>query len=294
MLILSDMSDTATTSATAKLHLTKVQATGNDFLLVLDPDGLRPLRRETVAALCDRRLGIGADGMIRAVRSASIPEGACLAASAEWFMDYVNADGSVAEMCGNGVRAFVRYLVHRELVSGRLAVGTRAGVRWVERVRGGFRIDMGPWRITGRTMVRADGISERRGLAINLGNPHVVVPVSGEELAALRLAQAPALDPPAPEGANVEFVVTECTEGMGRVRMRVSERGVGETLSCGTGSVAAALAAREWAGGVPNVWEVRIPGGVVEVEMTGGEKEQVTLAGPAEVVFDGEFTFHHP
>ncbi|BEJ11247.1 hypothetical protein CspHIS471_0106690 [Cutaneotrichosporon sp. HIS471] len=295
MLILSDV-DRSSSSAPKTLHLTKVQATGNDFLLLSDPEGLPLLQPHQIAALCDRRFGIGADGVIRVIRSRHIPEGAANLEqdpTAEWFMDYVNADGSIAEMCGNGVRAFVRYLIYSGLnplrVGERIAVGTRAGLRWVERLEEGFRIDMGNWKITGHHLVKADGITIKTGLGINLGNPHIVVSLNANELDALQLGNTPILDPPAINGANIEFVVTESIE-VGRIRMRVSERGVGETLSCGTGSVAAALAAREWAGGAPHAWEVCIPGGRVQVAMTGGEDERVTLTGPAEVVFDGEFT----
>ncbi|GMK54568.1 hypothetical protein CspeluHIS016_0111540 [Cutaneotrichosporon spelunceum] len=289
-----------TSSGSGRIRLTKVQATGNDFLLLCDADGIAPLPAAAVAALCARRLGVGADGIIRAVHSAHITEGAAILhqdPAAKWFMDYVNADGSRAEMCGNGVRAFVRYLVYAGLASlpvgGGIAVGTRAGVRHVHRTCGGFTIDMGLWRVTGRHVVRADGIAQREGVGINLGNPHVVVAVGADELEALRLERTPVLEPPARDGANVEFVVIECSEGRGRVRMRVSERGVGETQSCGTGSVAAALAARKWAGGTLNIWEVCMPGGSVEVAMTGADEERVTLTGPAEVVFDGEFTLPH-
>jgi diaminopimelate epimerase len=95
------------------IHFTKGQGTGNDFVLIADPDGALDLSREQLAAIADRRFGVGADGVIRAVRSANLPEGAAALAEddgAEWYMDYHNADGSPSEMCGNGIRVFAEFL----------------------------------------------------------------------------------------------------------------------------------------------------------------------------------------
>ena len=282
---------------------TKGHGTGNDFVIIADHDGQLSLSSEQVAVLCDRHFGIGADGVLRVVRSAAIPEGAAALAeepAAEWFMDYRNADGSVAEMCGNGIRVFVHYLVRSGLATieqgATLPIGTRAGVRDVTRSANGYQVDLGAWRLSGDDpLVRADGLTVTRpGLGIDLGNPHVVVALASEaELALLELTRAPELDPVLPAGANVEFVVPGeplVRDGIGHVRMRVSERGVGETLSCGTGVAATALAVRYWAGAqAPNNWQVEVPGGTLAVRMFPAEDgEHVALSGPAQLVFQGE------
>jgi len=287
------------------LRFTKGQGTGNDFVLVSDPEGELALTPTQRAALADRRFGVGGDGVIRAVRSASIPAGQALLAhepDAEWFMDYTNADGSLAEMCGNGIRVFVRYLLDEglaELEHGQsIAIGTRAGVVDVHRLSAGFAADLGRWRLDGtEPLVRANGLAVARpGLGIDVGNPHVVVALaSDDELDALDLGRAPQLDPAPEAGANVEFVVPAdplVVDGVGRIRMRVHERGSGETLSCGTGAAAAALAVRYWAGdGAPSSWQVSVPGGVLGVRMIATEGgEHVTLSGPAELVYTGEIT----
>jgi len=285
------------------LRFTKGHGTGNDFVLVSDPSGSLELAPAQRAALADRRFGVGADGVIRAVRSENIPEGRALlqsAPDAEWFMDYSNADGSIAEMCGNGIRVFARYLLAQglvELAAGQsIAIGTRAGVIDVHRLADGFAADLGRWRLDGgEPLVRARGLAVARpGLGISVGNPHVVVALAGDdELDALDLGAAPLLDPAPPAGANVEFVVPAeplVVDGVGRIRMRVHERGSGETLSCGTGAVAAALAVRYWAGeSAPSEWQVTVPGGVLGVRMFAAEDgEHVALSGPAELVFEGD------
>lgn len=289
----------------ATIHFTKGHGTGNDFVLFADPDGEIDLTPAQLAAIADRHFGVGADGVIRAVRSSKLPDGASALeedAAAEWFMDYHNADGSVAEMCGNGIRVFARYLLDNgltELKDGNtLAVGTRSGVRDVQRNKAGFQADMGRWRLDGtEPTVRARNLSVARpGLGINVGNPHVVVALaSDEELDAADLSYVPILDPEPADGANVEFVVPLeplVKDGVGRIRMRVHERGSGETLSCGTGAVAAALATRYWAGsGAPNQWSVQVPGGTVGVRMFPTEDgEHVSLSGPAELVYSGDLT----
>jgi len=290
-------------SAVPEIAFTKSQATGNDFVIVADPDGERDLAPADVAALCDRRFGVGGDGLIRVVRSKHLPEGRILLEddpAAEWFMDYRNGDGSIAEMCGNGVRAFARYLTERGLVDlapgETLTIGTRAGLRDIQRTgTGGFQVDMGGWRLVdGEPLVSANGLHVARpGLGIDVGNPHVVVALqSAAELESLDLAKPPVIEPAPELGANVEFVVPGeplVKDGVGRIRMRVYERGVGETLSCGTGAVASALAVRAWAGaGAPDQWRVEVPGGVVSVRMFPAESgERTALAGPAELVFDG-------
>ncbi|GGF40854.1 diaminopimelate epimerase [Subtercola lobariae] len=287
------------------LHFTKGQGTGNDFVLFADPEGAISLSPEQIASLCDRNFGIGANGLIRAVKSANLPEGAASLAeddAAEWFMDYHNADGSPAEMCGNGIRVFVKYLLENglaELEQGdTFVVGTRAGVIDVQRNLTGFQADLGRWRLDGgEPLVRAKNLQVARpGLGVNVGNPHVVVALADEEeLESADLTFIPQLDPQPPEGANVEFVVPLeplVRNGVGHIRMRVHERGSGETLSCGTGAAAAALAIRYWAGaGAPNQWRVEVPGGAVGVRMYATEDgEHVALSGPAELVFEGDVT----
>ncbi len=284
------------------IEFTKGHGTGNDFVLFLDPDGEINLTPAQIAKICDRHFGVGADGLIRVVKSASIEAGAEILAvepAAEWFMDYYNADGSLAEMCGNGTRVFARYLTERKLVELRdgetLSIGTRAGVRDLQRNLAGFAVDMGRWKLEADpTLVHATGLDvDRPGLGINVGNPHVVVALaSDQELERLNLTSAPALVPSAEQGANVEFVSPAepmVKDGVGHIKMRVHERGVGETLSCGTGIVAAALATRHWAGaGAPNVWQVTVAGGTLGVRMFATEDgEHVGLSGAAELVYEG-------
>lgn len=283
------------------IDFTKGQGTGNDFVLYSDPDGRATLDASQLAALADRHFGVGGDGVIRAVRSASLPEGAAALAedgSAEWFMDYHNADGSVAEMCGNGIRVYGAYLLDQGLldlaVGGTVAIGTRGGVRQLTRTPDGFEVDLGAFVVAGEAMVDADGLDVARpGLAIGVGNPHVVVALADEsELDGLDLGAAPVVTPTPPDGVNVEFVVPGdpiVRDGVGRIRMRVHERGSGETLSCGTGAAAAALATRHWAGeGAPDVWSVDVPGGTVGVRVVPtANGDHVLLSGPAELVFSG-------
>ncbi|UOE44762.1 diaminopimelate epimerase [Agromyces larvae] len=287
------------------LAFTKGQGTGNDFVLVSDPDGDLDLTPTQIAAICDRRFGVGADGLIRAVRSSELADGAAVVAAdpdAVWFMDYWNADGSVSEMCGNGIRVFTAFLLDQGLATladdASIAIGTRAGVRRVRRAPAGFEADLGVWRLAegeaAEPLVRARSLPVARpGLGIDVGNPHVVVALADDdELAALDLAAAPILEPAPPAGANVEFVVPAdplVEGGVGRIRMRVHERGSGETLSCGTGAVASAVAVRHWAGAeAPDEWRVQVPGGVLGVRVAAAEDgERVWLSGPAELVFDG-------
>ncbi|QWS34990.1 diaminopimelate epimerase [Curtobacterium aetherium] len=293
-----------------ELHFTKGHGTGNDFVLFADPDAAVDLTPDRIRAIADRRFGVGADGVIRAVRSDAIPEGQAILAEdpdATWFMDYHNADGSVAEMCGNGIRVFARYLTEAGLVDlapgQTLTVGSRKGVVDIRRSSTGFAADLGRWRLgidgggADDVLVRAKALDRARpGLGIDVGNPHVVVAVASEdELAGIDLTYVPVLDPAPASGANVEFVLPGdplVTDGVGQITMRVHERGSGETLSCGTGAVAAALATRHWAGSAaPDTWRVRVPGGVLTVRMTATEDgEHVSLAGPAELVFSGDLT----
>ncbi len=284
------------------IHFTKGHGTGNDFVLFSDPDGEVTLSPAQIAAIADRHFGVGGDGVIRAVRSTNLPDGAAALAedeTAEWFMDYHNADGSPAEMCGNGIRVFARYLLDNELATlgegETMSIGTRSGVRDVQRNRTGFQVDLGRWRLVDvEATVRARNLPVARpGLSLDLGNPHVVIALaSDDELDSLDLGYIPVVDPAPENGTNVEFVVPAeplVVDGVGRIRMRVHERGSGETLSCGTGAAAAALATRHWAGaGAPHQWRVEVPGGVVGVRMFPAEDgEHVALSGPAELVFTG-------
>ena len=281
------------------IPFTKGHGTGNDFVIVADPDGELDLTDDQISVLCDRHFGIGADGILRVVRSRAIPEGADMP-DAEWFMDYRNADGSTAEMCGNGIRVYLKYLLDAGLVQlgegETILIGTRNGPRPMTRSLLGFEVDLGAFRVEdGETLVRARGLPvPRPGLRVDVGNPHVVVALpSDDDLDDLDLTVIPRLQPEPANGANVEFVVPAdplVQDGVGAIRMRVFERGVGETLSCGTGVAAAALAVREWAGpAAPDRWSVEVPGGILGVRVAPVDGiPHVFLSGPATLVFSGE------
>ena len=285
------------------IDFTKGHGTGNDFVLIADFDGTLDLDEEQIQLICDRHFGIGADGLILVTRTENSEVAHLLhdEPNAEWFMDYRNADGSKAEMCGNGIRVFARYLTTRGLAKiidgSTLPVATRAGVKDLTSTSTGFAVDLGRWGVDSDDyLVKAEGISVARpGLGLNLGNPHVVVALADDdELQSLELHKAPRLDPNPRKGANVEFVVLDdplIKEGVASISMRVHERGVGETLSCGTGIAAAALAIRHWADNGQNFWRVRVPGGEVGVRMFPTEDgEHVAISGPAELVYSGTFS----
>ena len=266
------------------MRLTKGHGTENDFLVLPDFDGAVELTPALVRALCDRHSGLGADGILRVVRSENDPEAKEMAGEAEFFMDYRNADGSVAEMCGNGIRVFLRYLQVRSVVRPDAAVATRGGIRRARtRGDGNVTVQMGlPRLLADRPIVTAAPMPPRPGTALEMPNPHVVVPVESEaELAALDLSRPPTVDPALPNGQNVEFVVRLATR---HIAMRVHERGVGETRSCGTGICAAtvALAGVEGIGPDGSTWLVDVPGGTCEVVWQ--PDGEVLLTGPAVLV----------
>jgi diaminopimelate epimerase len=270
------------------MRFAKGHGTENDFVILLDPDGSSGLTAGLTARLCDRRAGIGADGVLRAVRAAACGAAGRADAGAgpvgggepEWFMDYRNADGSLAEMCGNGIRVFARYLVRHGLAAGpEFTVATRSGPR---RVRlgddGGVTVDMGAVAVLGPGSAVIAG-QAHPGLRVSVGNPHLACLVDSP-LASFDLSRAPGLDPGQfPEGGNVELVQVT---GPASVAMRVHERGSGETRSCGTGAVAAAAAV---AGGGDGTWDVRVPGGDLKVTLETG---RAWLTGPAVIVAEGE------
>ncbi|HEV7648378.1 MAG TPA: diaminopimelate epimerase [Actinophytocola sp.] len=260
----------------------KGHGTENDFVLLPDVDASLDLTAARVRALCDRRAGLGADGVLRVVRAKAIEGRPSDVDDDVWFMDYRNADGSVAEMCGNGVRVFARYLVDAGLVAGReFPVGSRAGSRdVVVGADGEVAVDMGPARVTGESAATVGGRT-LPGVAVDVGNPHLVCLL--DRLDDLDLTVRPGYDPAVfPDGVNVEFVVVEAAD---RIRMRVHERGVGETRSCGTGTVAAVAGVLHGRGETTGAATVEIPGGRVHVEV---RENTCVLTGPAAFVARGE------
>jgi diaminopimelate epimerase len=270
-----------------QINFIKGHGTGNDFVIVPDPDGAIPLTPQRVAELCDRRFGIGGDGVLRVVRAAKDPDGAAFATEAEWFMDYRNSDGSIAEMCGNGVRVFTRYLISSGLATPGpegLPVATRAGVV-VAVVEGDqIRVHMTTPRPYAASTATVGQLTVP-GVAVDCGNPHLVCALhDGVALDALDLSAAPAFDPALfPAGVNVEFVAPV---GELHVAMRVYERGSGETLSCGTGALAVGAVALRDAGRGTGTVTVDVPGGRLTV--THDEAGRWWLAGPAVLVATGE------
>ncbi|MFC8837705.1 diaminopimelate epimerase [Streptomyces griseoincarnatus] len=274
-----------------RIAFLKGHGTENDFVILPDPENALELPAAAVAALCDRRAGIGGDGLLHVVRSAAHPEARAMADEAEWFMDYRNGDGSVAEMCGNGVRVFARYLQHAGHVGeGDLAIATRGGVKTVHIAKDGdITVGMGRAVLPEGAVTVAVGERGWPARNVNMGNPHAVAFVA--DLAdAGSLFAAPSFAPEAayPDGVNVEFVVDR---GPRHVAMRVHERGVGETRSCGTGACAVAVAAARRDGvdprdtGLPVTYTVDLPGGTLVI--TEQPDGRIEMTGPAVIVAEG-------
>ncbi|MEO7261179.1 MAG: diaminopimelate epimerase [Jatrophihabitantaceae bacterium] len=263
----------------------KGHGTENDFVVLPDLDAVISMSPSLVRALCDRRAGIGADGVLRVTRTAlaTEPDVLAQAEAAEYFMDYHNADGSIAEMCGNGLRVFGRYLQQVGLAdgAGSLTVATRGGPKELSFDGEHIAAELGPATLRPeRPRVSAAGLAgEYDSVALDLPNPHVVVQLASvADLAALRLTEPPRVLPGLPEGQNIEFVVRI---GPDRLRMRVHERGSGETRSCGTGICAVvAVVAGEQAG--QGEWTVEVPGG--ECRVWWNADGNLMLAGPAVLV----------
>jgi diaminopimelate epimerase len=267
------------------VRFAKGHGTENDFVVLPDPDGVLELTEARVQALCDRRRGLGADGVLRVVHGGPHGPSALDAAGEDaWFMDYRNADGTVAEMCGNGVRVFARYLVDSGLApAGEMVVSTRSGPRAVVAAAGDVTVDMGPVSVGGSSTATVEGRAFP-GLIVDVGNPHLAC-VTDVHLEVLDLTVPPGHDPGLfPHGVNVEFVHRT---GPGTAAMRVHERGIGETRSCGTGTVAAVVAALRADGQTTGELTVETRGGRLRVEV---DAVTTRLTGPAVIVARGELS----
>jgi diaminopimelate epimerase len=278
----------------------KGHGTENDFVLLPDIDAELTLSAARVAALCDRRQGLGADGVLRVTTAGAAVTAGVLdrrpdgVSTDDWYMDYRNADGSAAQMCGNGVRVFAHYLracgweSRDQFVVGSLAGPRLVTLHQVDQTYADVTVDMGKANRLGAGEATEVIVGGRRftGVAIDVGNPHLacVDPrLTIEELAALDVGAPVHFDRAQfPDGVNVE-VLTVPADGV--VRMRVHERGVGETRSCGTGTVAAAVAALADAGADTGTLTVRVPGGDVVVTITSATSY---LRGPSVLVARGE------
>jgi diaminopimelate epimerase len=276
------------------MRFSKYHGTGNDFVMIQDLEGRLALDSTLVSALCERHLGIGADGVIRIAPSET----------ADFFMDYWNADGRVAEMCGNGIRCLAKYVFDRGLTQlSDLHVDTRDGVKHVQievadGIAASVRVDMGPAAFERKLIPMTGppndtfedqpfpaGGLDFRATAVSMGNPHLVLIGDADPESIDVRGIGPGLEthPDFPERTNVEFVRVRD----GGVDVRVWERGVGETMACGTGACASLVASAQ-AGLVGRRGEVRFPGGTLRVEWT--EEGPVFLEGPATFVFEGELT----
>ncbi|TMS00087.1 diaminopimelate epimerase [Nonomuraea basaltis] len=265
------------------MRFLKGHGTENDFVILPDPDGELDVSASLVAKVCDRRAGIGADGVLHVVRTKQCHEVAEQASAAEWFMDYRNANGSMAEMCGNGVRVFARYLIDAGLADPQeFSVATRGGLRRIRVEPGGdITVDMGKPVIHGESVTTV-GVHEYTGLHVDMGNPHLACPI-GDPVVQLDLTHQPGFDTGVfPGGVNIELFNPV---GMARVVMRVFERGSGETRSCGTGAVAVAVAAANLSGDTTGTWTIEVPGGTLTVIL---DEDTSYLSGPAVIVASGD------
>ena len=285
----------------------KAHATGNDFVVYLDEDGTHEPTADEVRFLCDRHFGIGGDGLIRLAHPQAVSDvnerqiADCAAGDADWIMDYRNADGSLAEMCGNGTRAITLFAQRQGIADqpgGKpFHLGTRAGVKVLTSLgdvpglgKDVFQVEMGAWKrgdVDGYEVTIPGTSGSARGTFVDMGNPHVVAVLedafaSLPNVEDLDLVTKPVVAPEIPSDQNVEFVrIDEQSEGddAGEATMRVNERGCGETLSCGTGLCATAITLRAKTG--IDHWTITVRGGTLRVDVT---DEDVKLTGSATIV----------
>lgn len=285
----------------------KAHATGNDFVVYLDEDGMHEPTADEVRFLCDRHFGIGGDGLIRLAHPQAVSDvnerqiADCAAGDADWFMDYRNADGSLAEMCGNGTRAITLFAQRQGIADqpgGKpFHLGTRVGVKILTSLgdvpglgKDVFQVEMGAWKrgdVDGYEVTIPGTSGSARGTFVDMGNPHVVAVLedafaSLPNVEDLDLVTKPVVAPEIPSDQNVEFVrIDEQSEGddAGEATMRVNERGCGETLSCGTGLCATAITLRAKTG--IDHWTITVRGGTLRVDVT---DEDVKLTGSATIV----------
>lgn len=285
----------------------KAHATGNDFVVYLDEDGMHEPTADEVRFLCDRHFGIGGDGLIRLAHPQAVSDvnerqiADCAAGDADWFMDYRNADGSLAEMCGNGTRAITLFAQRQGIADqpgGKpFHLGTRAGVKILTSLgdvpglgKDVFQVEMGAWKrgdVDGYEVTIPGTSGSARGTFVDMGNPHVVAVLedafaSLPNVEDLDLVTKPVVAPEIPSDQNVEFVrIDEQSEGddAGEATMRVNERGCSETLSCGTGLCATAITLRAKTG--IDHWTITVRGGTLRVDVT---DEDVKLTGSATIV----------
>lgn len=285
----------------------KAHATGNDFVVYLDEDGMHEPTADEVRFLCDRHFGIGGDGLIRLAHPQAVSDvnerqiADCAAGDADWFMDYRNADGSLAEMCGNGTRAITLFAQRQGIADqpgGKpFRLGTRAGVKVLTSLgdvpglgKDVFQVEMGAWKrgdVDGYEVTIPGTSGSARGTFVDMGNPHVVAVLedafaSLPNVEDLDLITKPVVAPEIPSDQNVEFVrIDKQSEGddAGEATMRVNERGCGETLSCGTGLCATAITLRAKTG--IDHWTITVRGGTLRVDVT---DEDVKLTGSATIV----------
>ena len=285
----------------------KAHATGNDFVVYLDEGGTQEPTADEVRFLCDRHFGIGGDGLIRLAHPQAVSDvnerqiADCAAGDADWFMDYRNADGSLAEMCGNGTRAITLFAQRQGIADqpgGKpFHLGTRAGVKVLTSLgdvpglgKDVFQVEMGAWKrgdVDGYEVTIPGTSGSARGTFVDMGNPHVVAVLedafaSLPNVEDLDLVTKPVVAPEIPSDQNVEFVrIDEQSEGddAGEATMRVNERGCGETLSCGTGLCATAITLRAKTG--IDHWTITVRGGTLRVDVT---DEDVKLTGSATIV----------
>lgn len=285
----------------------KAHATGNDFVVYLDEDGMHEPTADEVRFLCDRHFGIGGDGLIRLAYPQAVSDvnerqiADCAAGDADWFMDYRNADGSLAEMCGNGTRAITLFAQRQGIADQPggtpFHLGTRAGVKILTSLgdvpglgKDVFQVEMGAWKrgdVDGYEVTIPGTSGSARGTFVDMGNPHVVAVLedafaSLPNVEDLDLVTKPVVAPEIPSDQNVEFVrIDEQSEGddAGEATMRVNERGCGETLSCGTGLCATAITLRAKTG--IDHWTITVRGGTLRVDVT---DEDVKLTGSATIV----------
>ncbi len=287
----------------------KAHATGNDFVVYLDEDGTHEPTADEVRFLCDRHFGIGGDGLIRLAHPQAVSDvnerqiADCAAGDADWFMDYRNADGSLAEMCGNGTRAITLFAQRQGIADQPggtpFHLGTRAGVKVLTSLgsveglgRNVFRVDMGAWKrgeVDAFEVTIPGTAGSARGTYVDMGNPHVVAVIEGGKATLpavedLDLVTKPVVSPVLESDQNVEFVridTRDADHNLGTATMRVNERGCGETLSCGTGLCATAVTLRAKTG--IDHWTIAVRGGVLRIDVSDTD---VKLTGDATLVGD--------